>query len=771
MQGHQPDSVLSPPPEGEVAPATEAEEYPLYVYSLFEHLMAKMASYATPVDIEFAKKAFFMAYELHKEQTRKSGEPYFIHPYEVALILTELNAGGEMIAAGFLHDILEDTDYTAEQMKEAMGETVLHLVDGVTKLSQFSFSSKEERQAENFRRMFLAMAQDIRVVVIKLADRLHNMRTLEHMTEEKQRKIAQETLDIFAPLAHRLGIGRLKWELEDLCLRYLHPQHYWEITSYIAQKRQEREDIIQSTIAELEAECKAYEIKADIKGRPKNFYSIYNKLTKHQKEFQDIYDFFGMRVMVENEKSCYEVLGIVHSLWKPIPGRFKDYIAMPKQNMYQSLHTTVIAPSGHPLEVQIRTREMDRIAEFGIAAHWKYKEGAANKQLRKNDLQLTWLRQLLEWQNDLKDAKEYLDTVKGDLFEDDVYVFTPKGDVYILPHGATPVDFAYRIHTQVGHTCIGAKVNGKIIPLSTALRNGSQVEIMTSKNGQPRLDWINFVITNQAKNCIRRWFKKERQAESIKRGRELLEVEFGKDGLEQFLRSDRMQQLTKKLNRNSVDEVLADIGYGELTPRQLLNRIKTGPLNAAMLEQKLGEVSQEKIAQSQQKRGTGILIGGEAGMLVHMSPCCQIVPGESIVGVITRNRGVSIHSRDCQNLAQVNENRFIPASWGHVEANHYPVELEIMSIDRRGLLKDLVSKMTDNKINILAANVSTHADKTATINMVVEVTDIKQLQNLMVKLRQLSDILNVTRIIKPSKTLKQFTADKNAKSTGKSTKK
>lgn len=745
------------------------DSYPLYVYSLIEHLETRMSTYASEEDISLAKKAFFLAYEKHREQVRKSGEPYFIHPYEVALILTGLNASGEMIAAGFLHDVLEDTDYTPEEMKETFGKTIYQLVDGVTKLSQFSFSSKEERLAENFRRMFLAMAKDIRVVVIKLADRLHNMRTLDHMPEHKQRKKAQESLDIFAPLANRLGIGRLKWELEDLCLRYLHPEKYWQITQNIAQKRDEREQLIQDFINQLKSEMELTNVEGEIKGRPKHFYSIYQKMEGQNKDFKDIYDFYGLRVIVDSERNCYQILGIVHSLWKPVPGRFKDYIAMPKQNMYQSLHTTVIGPTGLPLEVQIRTTEMQQIAEFGIAAHWRYKENNKKSTTKKNDLQLAWLKQLLEWQSELKDAQEYMDSVKGDLFQsDDVYVFTPRGDVYALPKGSTPIDFAYRIHTEVGNTCIGAKIDGRIATLDTVLENGCQVEIRTSKNGHPRLDWINFVATNQAKNNIRKWFKKEHREDNIKRGRELLESEFGKDGIEQFIKSEGMEKMAKKFNRTSVEDLLASIGHGEITPQQLLNRIKTGPLDPNLPDEKVEKIlgktiSQDRIEAKKQKQGTGILIGGESGMLVHFSNCCSPVPGEPIIGVVTRSRGVAIHSRECNNLSQVNMNRFVPASWGQMEAKPYPVELEIATIDRVGLLKDLLTKVTDHKINILAANISTHPDKTATINLVVEVLDIKQLKTISQKIEQISDILSVNRLHKSSKTMNQVNRNNQSK--------
>lgn len=777
MQDDQPDEVLK-----QTRPRLDLDwnenleaDYPPYVASLMRHLRTKL-SYASPEDVTLARKAFFVAYELHKHQTRKSGEPYIIHPYEVALILTELNAGGETIAAGFLHDILEDTDFTNEEMTEAFGETVCHLVDGVTKLSKFSFSSKEERQAENFRRMFVAMAKDIRVVILKLADRLHNMRTLDHMTDDKQKKIAQETLDIFAPLAHRLGIGRLKWELEDLCLRYLHPSEYLKISQELSQKRAVREetlgdavDVLKKGLIELghnfyvgeedpeKARQKGKQIQ--ILSRVKNFYSIYNKIYGKNKQFTEIYDYYGLRVLAPTETDCYTVLGIVHAIWKPIPGRFKDYIAMPKQNMYQSLHTTVMGRGGQPLEVQIRTHEMEQISEYGIAAHWKYKQGG---KASKTDLQLTWLRQLLDWQNDLKDAEEFMDNIKDNLFEDDVYVFTPQGDLHVLPRGATAVDFAYKIHTQVGNRCIGAKMNGRIISLPTPLKNGAQVEILTSKNSQPNLGWLNFVITNQAKNQIRKHYKKEQRDDNIKRGRELLEIEFGKEGLENFLKSKNMEELAQRFNRNSVDDLLATVGYGEVTPRQLVNRVRTGPLNPDKLpkaaEKVLGEtVPVGRLRRGDKQREKGLLIAGEAGVMAFFPKCCTPVPGEPIIGVVTRGKGVAVHSKECQNLNQVNEKRYIPASWGIMDNQSYPVELEIFTIDRRGLLKDVITRLSDSKINILAANINTNQDKTAKLDLVVEVSNIDELHKIMQKLRQMSDVLSVNRVVKMSRNMKKAT--------------
>lgn len=640
-----------------------------------------------------------------------------------------------------MHDVLEDTDFPPEKMKEIFGDKVYLLVDGVTKLSKFSFSSKEERQAESFRRMFMAMTKDIRVIVIKLADRLHNMRTLNYLAPEKQKRIARETLEIFAPLANRLGMGKIKWELEDMCLRYLHSDDYWKITKYVSQKREVRENYVYSVISELKDELEKQQITAEISGRPKHFYSIFQKMIQQKKQFHELYDIFALRIKVNHKHDCYEVLGVVHSLWKPIPGRFKDYIAMPKPNLYQSLHTTVIGPEGFPFEIQIRTHDMHRIAEYGIAAHWAYKEKNHGKEVSQ-DLQLAWLKQLIDWQNDLKDAGEYMDSVKVDLFTDEVFVFTPKGDVYSLPLGSTPIDFAYRIHTDVGHRCIGAKVNGKIVPLSISLNNGDQIEVLLSKVKQPSLDWINFVATSQAKNRIRQWFKKEKREENIVRGKQLLDEELHKFNLDQIQdKNKKIEEISRKLNQHSVDDMLAAIGYGEMTANQIISRIK-----ADIDQHKVQELPPVETHTVKPKSNSDILVEGKGGLLINIAACCSPVPGEAIKGVVSRTKGILIHSENCMNLLKVTPGRILDVSWGSIEKQSaYATDIEIVSLDRIGLLKDIIAKLSDSKVNILGANVITNKDKTANIFLKVEVINIENLNKVISMISKISDVLTVNR--------------------------
>ncbi len=708
-------------------------------------LIGRMSSYTPPERLEMIRAAYTFARDKHEGQTRASGEPYFMHCYAVASILAGLHADPDMVAAGLLHDTVEDTGVTLDDLATKFNPSVASLVDAVTKLDKLNFTSKEERQAENFRRMFMAMAKDIRVIVVKLCDRLHNMRTLEHLPESKQRAIAKETIEIFAPLAHRLGIGKIKWELEDEAFRYLNPEAYKQVTTHIAEKRGEREQIIADIIAKLQYELHELGVSADISGRPKHFYSIYTKMVEQHKEFHELYDLTAIRVKVDSEKECYEVLGVVHATWRPIPGRFKDYIAMPKPNLYRSLHTAVIGPTGQPIEVQIRTHEMHRIAEYGIAAHWLYKEG---RRQSASDLQLSWLRQLLEWQNDLKDAQEYLDTVKVDLFADEVFVFTPRGDVFDLPVGGTPIDFAYRIHTDVGHRCVGAKVNGRIVPLSTQLHNGDIVEVMTSKVKQPKLDWVNVVATSQAKNRIRQWFKKEKREDNIRRGKDLLEAEMGRAPFDALLKSDKLAEIAQKLRQPTVDDLLAAIGYGEVTATQVIGRASAGEqpsATAKIPERATGATLSTKSTQ-------GILVGGEAGLLVHFSKCCSPLPGELIIGLVTRGRGVSIHRSDCGNILAIESERLLPVSWGTIEKEHnYPVELEINCIDRMGLLKDILGKLSDAKVNIRAANVGTHKDRTATISLVVDITDLDHLKRIQGMIGRISDVMSVSRVQRAAK--------------------
>jgi len=718
----------------------------------------------SPEDQRLIREAFEFAYQLHQGQYRKSGEAYISHPVAVAGLLRELGGSAPMIAAGFLHDVVEDTDVTPEELEERFGSEVRHLVEGVTKLSKFKFSSKTERQAENFRRMFLAMAQDIRVIVVKLADRLHNMRTLEFMKEEKQRAIALETREIFAPLANRLGIGRIKWELEDLSFKYLEPLSYREVQSLVAEKRTDRESRLDNVIEILQIRLEQIGItNVEISGRPKHLYGIYRKMQQQQKEFHEIFDIAGIRMITQTHDQCYRALAIVHDSFRPIPGRFKDYIGLPKPNRYQSLHTGVIGPTGRPLEVQIRTQEMHQVAEYGIAAHWKYKEGGSNySQMTDADEKFTWLRQLLDWQNDLKDAQEYLENIKDNLFEDDVYVFTPRGDVLSLTSGSSTVDFAYRIHSEVGNHCSGARVNGRMVPLNTVLKNGDIVEILTQKNSHPNLDWLNFVKTAGARNRIRQWYKRSHRDENVARGRELLEKEMGKPGFESLLKSQPMQLVVERCNYHAVDDLLAALGYGELTLNLVVNRLRdairaTQPLEPDHQQDKEGLKGEAVIpsSSSSSPAPTGDRhspIVGIEGLLYYLAGCCNPIPGELIIGVVTRGRGISIHRQGCHNVEHVEGDRLIPVSWNG--KNHktpatgmtYIVQVQIQTLDRVGILKDILSRLSDQGINVRNVDVKTQTGKPAVINLGMEIRDRPQLESVFTQIRNMSDILNIRRV-------------------------
>ncbi len=714
-----------------------------------------------PTDTGLICRAFEFAYRLHEGQYRASGDPYIAHPIAVAGLLRYLGGSGTMVAAGLLHDVIEDTDVTPEELEKAFGAEVRHLVEGVTKLSKFNFSSKTERQAENFRRMFLAMAQDIRVIVVKLADRLHNMRTLEHLPEDKRRSIALETREIFAPLANRLGIGRFKWELEDLSFKYLEPESYREVQGLVAEKRADREDTLTKVVEMLRERLDRTGVSyVDLSGRPKHLYSIYLKMQRQQKEFHEIYDVSAVRIIVSANYECYRALAVVHDVFCPVPGRFKDYIGLPKPNRYQSLHTVVIGVNGRPLEVQIRTVDMHHIAEYGIAAHWKYKEsaGAGAGQMSAVDEKFSWLRQLLDWQNDLKDAQEYLESIKDDLFEGDVYVFTKDGDVLSLARGATPVDFAYRIHTEVGNHCAGAKVNGRMVPLDTPLKNGDIVEVITQKNAQPSLDWISFAVTASAKNRIRQWYKRSNREENILRGRAMLERELGKSGFESLLKSEPMQVVVERCNYHCVDDLLAAIGYGEATINMVVNRLREAvkalqPPDKAKPEELLvnGAVKElNRQAPCLLPPGKFPIIGVE-GMLYYLAGCCHPVPGEPIIGTVTKGRGISIHRQGCHNLDQIEGDRLVPVSWNTNLAEEgrfltYPIDIQIQVIDRVGILKDILSILSDSKINVRTAQVRTFPDQTANIILGIDVRDYDQLERTFNRTRKLSDVLNMRRV-------------------------
>ncbi|KPQ40425.1 MAG: GTP pyrophosphokinase RelA [Phormidium sp. OSCR] len=712
----------------------------------------------SPEEVDLVRRAFQFGYQLHEGQCRASGEPYIAHPVAVAGLLRDLGGNGATIAAGFLHDVVEDTDITPEELEMHFGEEVRRLVEGVTKLSKFNFSSKTERQAENFRRMFLAMAQDIRVIVVKLADRLHNMRTLTHLAPAKQKRIAQETLDIFAPLANRLGIGRLKWELEDLSFKYLDGEAYARIRDLVADKRGDRETRIQAVASTLSERLQAVGITDfEVSGRPKHLYGIYTKMQRQQKDFTEIYDIAAVRVIVNSNDECYRALAIVHDAFNPIPGRFKDYIGLPKPNRYQSLHTGVIGKSGRPIEVQIRTAEMHHVAEYGIAAHWKYKEsGSVQSQWTAEDEKFTWLRQLLDWQHDLKDAQEYLDSIKDNLFEDDVYVFTPNGDVVALKQGATPVDFAYRIHTEVGNHCAGAKVDGRIVPLDSRLENGSIVEIITQKNSHPSLDWLNFVMTPSARNRIRQWYKRSHRDENVARGREMLEKELGKSGFEALLKSEPMKTVAERCNYHSVDDLLAAVGYGEVTLNQVVNRlqdtvkVQQTPPEVPTLEQTTVSLLNKAVPDQSTSNGK-FPIAGIEGMVYHLAGCCKPVPGEPIIGVVTRgDRGISIHNQHCNNVSSVPGERLVPVSWNNQEDTSrpptYPVDISIEVLDRLGVLNDILSRLKDNNINVHSAQVRTTEGKPAIIDLGIGIRDLGQLDRTFAQIRQMSDVLNLRRL-------------------------
>jgi RelA/SpoT family (p)ppGpp synthetase len=685
-------------------------------------------------DIAELEKAFEFAKKLHDGQFRISEEPYIIHPIEVVKILIGLRADKHTLMAGFLHDVLEDTDTKPEEINELFGEDVLNLVQGVTKLGKLQFKSKEERQAENFRKMFIAMANDVRIIFLKLADRLHNMRTLNFMSVAKQQKIAQETLDIFAPLANRMGVGKIKAELEDLSLKYLHPDHYYEIAQLVSQKKIEREMAVNMLIEKISKDVKASGINAKITGRAKHYYSIYKKMTRLNVAFHDLYDITAVRVIVDSEKECYEVLGLIHSQFKPIPGRFKDYIAMPKGNMYQSLHTSVIGPRQKPLEVQIRTWEMHEIAEYGIAAHWRYKEKGSNKADSANDIKFSWMRKLVEYNKDTQDAEDYVNSVKLDIFSDQVFAFTPGGDVLDLPQNATPVDFAYRIHSDVGNKTVGALINGRIAQLDTKLKNGDIVEIMTSKVSAPRLDWLNFVVTKQATSKIKQWYKKNKREDHIEIGRANLEHELTKAVFDDYMKSGEFNKVAKQMNYVSSDDLFAALGYGETTLTKVINRLKKP-------EKKEPTISQYKPRKSSEKD----IIGLE-GLLYSFARCCSPIPGEPIVGVVTRSKGVSIHRLDCKTLDDVPPERLLDIHWSGNNVNKtYSTTIRIETAEKLGLLKDVISVIADNKTNITSANVKSKG-KVGIIEVGIELDNIDTLRKLMTALQAMPDVLSVKRI-------------------------
>lgn len=717
---------------------------------LFTDIRNKLiAQKRAPEDIQMIEKAFEFAKKLHQGQYRVSEEPYIIHPVEVVKILLDLKADTHTLMAGFLHDILEDTDTQPEEIEELFGTDVLNLVQGVTKLGKLQFKSKEERQAENFRRLFIAMASDFRIIFLKLADRLHNMRTLNFMAAAKQQRIAQETLDIFAPLANRLGVGKIKAELEDLSLKYLHPDKYYEIAQLVSQKKAERDSTVQLLIKKIKQDVKKFGIKAEITGRAKHYYSIYNKMKRLNVQFHDLYDITAVRVIVDTEKECYEVLGLIHSQFKPIPGRFKDYIAMPKGNMYQSLHTSVIGPKQKPLEVQIRTWKMHEVAEYGVAAHWRYKEKGSQKANSDTDKQFSWMRKLVEYNKDTTDAEDYVNSVKIDLFSDQVFAFTPNGDVIDLPINATPVDFSYRIHSDVGHRTVGALINGRIAQLDTKLKNGDIVEILTSKVQAPKLGWLNFVVTKQASSKIRQWFKKNKREDHIELGKSTLEHDLTKQVFDEYVKSGELEKVAKQMNYQSADDLFAALGYGETTANKIINKLKKPS------KQKEPVIGREHRASKKD-------VVGLEGLLYSFARCCSPIPGEPIVGVVTRSKGVTIHRLDCKTLDDIEPERLIDIHWsGNNKDKTYTTSIRIETAEKSGLLKDIISAVSDNNTNIIFANAKSKANL-GVIELGIELDNIETLKRVMTAIQNLPDVYSVKRVqTSYSHAPKQF-AKKNA---------
>ena len=728
-----------------------------------DDVLAMCKEYMNETHIKFIEKAIYFATYAHKEQIRKSGEAYIVHPIQVAGILAELKLDPDTIATGFLHDVVEDTGFSIDDIEYEFGKDVAFLVEGVTKLGKIKYKSHAEQQAENHRKMLLAMANDLRVIMVKLADRLHNLRTLKFHKPEKQRMIAEETLEIYAPLAHRLGMNKIKWELEDTSLRYLNPQQYYRIVHLMNSKRDEREEYINTTIENIKEATKDLEIDAVIYGRPKHIYSIYRKMKDQKKQFSEIYDLLAIRVLVDSIKDCYAVLGAIHTKWKPMPGRFKDYIAIPKANMYQSIHTTVIGPGGRPVEIQIRTFEMHRVAEYGVAAHWAYKEG--NKEKVTNDplqKQLDWFKDLIELQNETKDAKDFMNSVKEDIFGDKVYVFTPKGDVSELPLGSGPLDFAYNIHTEVGNKTVGAKVNNKIVPLNYQLKTGDIVEVLTSANSfGPSRDWINLVFTSRAKNKIKRFFKLQDRDENIIKGRELLEKQITELGFnfKDFMTKQGMKDIATRFNFGTEEDLFAAIGFGEISYQTVANKM-TDKARREIEDQKVVETAFEKTTPQGQKKESqkmkirhegGVVIEGVDNLLIRLSRCCNPVPGDDIVGYITKGRGISVHRKDCPNV-QVPENeqsRLIEVDWEDTAntSQQYDTELVVEGYNRNGLLNEVLNVINSTTKSLNSVNGKVDANKIATVSVNIGIMNTQQLDFIVDKIKQIPDVYSVRRVI------------------------
>ncbi len=706
-------------------------------------LIEEIPKYQPGADLELVNRAYRFSEKSHEGQQRASGEPYLSHPLEVAGLLVDFKMDVTTVIAGLLHDVLEDTRATKDDLAREFGPEIADLVDGVTKIGKLAFSSREERQAENFRKMVVAMAHDLRVLMIKLADRLHNMRTLDYLAPEKAKKIAQETLDIYAPLAHRLGMAKVKAELEDLALRVMQPEDYQELMRRVAKRRLEREAEIHSLIALLQEKLGEVGIESKIAGRPKHFYSIWKKMHEGGREFDEIYDLTAVRVLTETVRDCYGALGVIHSLWKPVPGRFKDFIAMPKVNMYQSLHTTVIGPKGDPVEIQIRTWEMHRVAEEGIAAHWLYKEKKSDRD--RFDEAFTWLRQLMESQKEMKDPKEFLDTVRFDLFPDEVYVFTPKGDVKALPEGSTPIDFAYAVHTDVGHHCVGAKVNGKLVPLRYTLRQGDIVEVVASPTQHPSRDWLKIVKSSRSKARINQWLKVEERARSLELGRELFDREAKKyrQVPSTLLASEEMKKLLAEMGYATADDLLAAMGYGRASVHQVLGKL------APTVVREQEQAPESKLQKAARKSAGAVRIRGVDDVLVRFGKCCSPVPGDGIVGFITRGRGLTVHARDCMTVVKnvLEKERLLAVEWDGEEPAKRPVKIAVyIGRDRPGLLAEITAAISSQRGNITKAEITVTDDRKGINHFVIEVEDLHQLQSIMQGIRDVKDVMNVERV-------------------------
>ncbi len=714
---------------------------------MLDSLLSKIKEYNPNCNVKKITKAYYFAKNAHEGQFRNSGEPYFVHPVAVATILAQLYMDDATIIAGLMHDVLEDTDVTFEQMAQEFDEEIAKLVDGVTKLKKIKYQSKQESQANNLRKMVLAMNSDIRVIIIKIADRLHNMRTLEYMKKAKQLEKAKETIEIYAPLAYRLGMSSVKWELEDLSLRYLEPDIYYDLAEKVKKKRSEREKIIQDIISEIDLSLKKNNINAKIKGRPKSLYSIYKKMYKQNKTFDEIFDLTAIRIIVPTVSDCYAVLGIVHSKWKPIPSRFKDYIAVPKPNLYQSLHNTLIGSNGEVFEVQIRTFDMHKTAEYGIAAHWKYKEGV--DRTTNFDEKLTWLRQLMDWQREVNDNREFITSFKEDFITDEVFVFSPKGDVINLVTGSTPIDFAYKVHTAVGNNCVGAKVDGRIVPLSYKLKNGNIVEILTNPNSSgPSKDWLKIVKSSQARTKIKQWFKKENRSLNIVKGRDMLEKEIRRLGYtySKILKDEWLLQIAKRLSFNSTDDMYASIGFGNVHLKQVIPKLKEyyNDYYDENIEDLLTDIKSEKSSNFNNK---GVNVIGIDNVEVSFAKCCNPLPGDKIIGYITKGRGISVHTIDCSNIKSIlNGDRLIEVEWSNTKNLFYKVEIAIISLDQVGALADVAKVISESKLNLVGMNAKTGKDKTFITNIIIEIKNNEELQRLTNKIKSVKGILDVYRV-------------------------